>query len=153
MKATAMPLDRWLVLPIMQAMGRTRREAIFARASLSSVAVGLTPGTAVPHLPDWISIETPGHTVGHLSFFRPADRVLISGDALVTARIDTVRHLLLLRQGLSGPPWYTTWNRDSAKASMNALAELRPAVLAGGHGEPLTGRDTADRVAAFVSAP
>src|SRR5450759_5774665 len=48
MTATAMPLDRWLVLPVMQALGRRRREAVFARASLGSVAVGLSPGAPVP---------------------------------------------------------------------------------------------------------
>jgi glyoxylase-like metal-dependent hydrolase (beta-lactamase superfamily II) len=150
MKATAMPLDRWLVLPLMQAMGRRRREAVFARASLGSVAVGLSPGAPVPHLPDWQCIATPGHTNGHVSFFRPADRVLISGDALVTVKIDTIINLLLRREGLSGPPWYTTWNREAARASMVALARLRPTVVAGGHGTPLTGTDTPQRVAAFL---
>jgi glyoxylase-like metal-dependent hydrolase (beta-lactamase superfamily II) len=150
MKATAMPLDRWLVLPLMQAMGRRRREAIFARASLGSVAVGLSPGAPVPHLPDWHCIATPGHTNGHVSFFRPADQVLISGDALVTAKIDTIINLLQRREGLSGPPWYTTWNREAARASMVALARLRPTVVAGGHGTPLTGTDTPQRVEAFL---
>ena len=32
------PLDRWAVLPLMRAMGRRRREAIFAQNSLSAVA-------------------------------------------------------------------------------------------------------------------
>jgi glyoxylase-like metal-dependent hydrolase (beta-lactamase superfamily II) len=150
MRATAMPMDRWLVLPLLQAMGRRRRDAIFARASLASVAVGLTPGAPVPHLPDWQCVATPGHTLGHVSFFRPTDRVLISGDALVTAKIDTVINLLLRREGLSGPPWYTTWNREASHASMTALGRLRPSVLAGGHGTPMTGPDTPRRVAAFV---
>ena len=150
MKATAMPLDRWLVLPLMQAMGRRRREAIFARASLGAVAVGLSPGAPMPQLPDWQCIATPGHTDGHVSFFQPADRVLISGDALVTVKIDTVINLLLRREGLSGPPWYTTWDREAALASIVALARLRPTVVAGGHGTPLTGTDTPQRVAAFL---
>jgi len=150
MRATAMPMDRWLVLPLLQAMGRRRREAIFARASLGSVAVGLSPGTPLPHLPDWLCISTPGHTTGHVSFFRPADRVLISGDALVTAKIDTLHNLLLRREGLSGPPWYTTWNREAAHTSIAALARLRPRVVAGGHGTPMTGADTAQLLAAFA---
>jgi glyoxylase-like metal-dependent hydrolase (beta-lactamase superfamily II) len=104
----------------------------------------------VPHLPDWQCVGTPGHTIGHVSFFRPTDRVLISGDALVTARIDTVINLALRREGLSGPPWYTTWNREACHASMTALGRLRPRVLAGGHGTPMTGPDTPQRVAAFV---
>ena len=81
-------------------------------------------------------MPTPGHTVGHVSFFRAADQVLISGDALVTAKIDTVASLLLGRNGLSGPPWYTTWNSIAAHASIQALAALKPQVLAGAMASP-----------------
>ncbi len=33
-------------------------------------------------LPGWQWIHTPGHSPGHVSFFRPSDRLLIAGDAV-----------------------------------------------------------------------
>ena len=85
-----------------------------------------------------------------MSYFRPTDRVLIAGDALVTLKINSWTGLLLQRPGLSGPPWYTTWNRQAARQSIQRLARLNPAVLAGGHGEPMTGAGTAAAIAAFA---
>lgn len=150
MRTHAMPLDRWLVLPLMRAMGRRRREAVFARSSLSDVARAFTPESEVPGLPDWECIHTPGHTPGHVSYFRPSDRVLISGDAVVTLEMNSLTGLLMQRPGLSGPPWYTTWDRQAARESIKALAGLEPSVLGGGHGEPMTGGDTAARLRAFA---
>lgn len=152
MLATAMPLDRWVILPIMRLLGHRRREEMFARTTLAVVARSFDPGTGVPGLPDWECIPTPGHTSGHVSIFRPKDRVLVSGDALVTAKIDTITNLLLGRTGLSRPPWYTTWDRDQATSSIAKLASLAPAVVAGGHGVPLTGPDTAAQVGAFAAS-
>lgn len=151
MQATAMPLDRWVILPIMRLIGRRRRQHILDRASLAEVAVGLTPGQPIPPLPGWDCVATPGHTAGHVSFLRRSDGVPLSGDALVTVGIDTIRGLLRRPSRLSGPPWFTTWDADRAPESIMVLASLRPRVLAGGHGFPLTGPDTADKVAAFAN--
>lgn len=151
MWATAMPLDRRLVLPIMQAMGTQRRAQLFARTTLEPVVKTLDPTSPPPRLPDWICVPTPGHTTGHVSFFRPHDRVLISGDALATIRIDTIRNLLVHRRGLSAPPWYTTWDAKAAKHSLATLAALQPDIVAGGHGRPLKGPGTAEAVATFAA--
>ena len=86
MVASAGPLDRYLILPLMRVMGRRRREAVLARSSLGDVARVFEPGAGVPGLPGWEWVPTPGHTPGHVSYFRPSDRVLITGDALVTCR-------------------------------------------------------------------
>lgn len=150
MRTNAMPLDRWLVLPIMRAMGTRRRQAIFDSATLTGVVRVLDPSTDVPGLPGWACVPTPGHTVGHVSFYRAEDHVLISGDALVTAKIDTIAGLLLGRNGISGPPWYTTWNSVAARQSIQALAALNPQVLAGGHGIPMKGPGTAEAVNHFA---
>ena len=152
MRDTAMPLDRWLVLPMMRAMGARRRQAIFDSATLAGVVGVLDPSTDIPGLPGWACMPTPGHTVGHVSFFRATDRVLISGDALVTAKIDTVASVLLGRNGLSGPPWYTTWKSIAARASINALAALEPQVLAGGHGIPMSAPGTAEAINDFAQS-
>jgi glyoxylase-like metal-dependent hydrolase (beta-lactamase superfamily II) len=129
-QVSAGPLDRYVVLPFIRLIGRRRREAILAASRLGNVGRTLEPGAAVPRLPSWECIPTPGHTPGHVAYFRREDRVLVSGDALATFKINSVWGLLLARDGLSGPPWYTTWNRDAAKRSIGMLADLNPYVLA-----------------------
>ena len=144
------PLDHWVVLPLMRAMGRRRREAILARSSLREVARPLEPGVGVPGLPGWEAIPTPGHTPGHVSFFRASDRVLITGDAVVTLKLNSLAGLLLQRPGLSGPPRYTSWSWRAARESVATLARLEPNVLAGGHGTPMTGSGTAGALRALA---
>ena len=144
------PLDHWVVLPLMRAVGRRRREALLARSSLRDVARPLEPSARVPDLPGWESIPTPGHTPGHVSFFRASDRVLITGDAVVTLKLNSLTGLLLQRPGLSGPPWYTSWSWRAARESVATLARLEPNVLAGGHGTPMTGSGTAGALRAFA---
>ncbi|MCP3420311.1 MBL fold metallo-hydrolase [Nocardioides pinisoli] len=150
MRRVAAPLDRWVVLPLLRVVGRRRRDRILATGSLTGLARVLKPGGPVPGLPDWECVPTPGHTPGHVSYFRPADGVLVSGDALVTMRLNSLFGLLGGRPGLSGPPWYTTWDRAVARASIERLADLEPAVLASGHGMPLAGPGIARRVRAFA---
>jgi glyoxylase-like metal-dependent hydrolase (beta-lactamase superfamily II) len=43
MRATAMPLDRWVVLPAMQLMGSKRRQRIFAAGTLEPVVRAFDP--------------------------------------------------------------------------------------------------------------
>ena len=142
-KTYANPLDRWVVLPLLRLMGRKRSQAMVSKASLKDVARALDLSAELPGLPDWQLVPTPGHTPGHVAFFRPADRVLIAGDALVTVNLNSLGGLLLKKRRVSGPPWYTTWNWRLAKESVAVLAKLEPAVLAGGHGIPMAGPETA----------
>jgi glyoxylase-like metal-dependent hydrolase (beta-lactamase superfamily II) len=85
-----------------------------------------------------------------VSYFRPSDRVLITGDALVTLKVNSWAGLLLQRPGLSGPPWYTTWSPGAAVKSIQRLACLEPTVVAGGHGRPMTGDGTAEALSAYA---
>jgi len=151
--AYAHPLDRWVVAPLLRLVPRRTLEAMQARNSLEGIAVAFNPDAAVPALPDWQCIPTPGHTPGHVSYFRPEDRVLISGDAVVTVQLNSLTGPFLARPGLSGPPWYTTWNRRAATESIKRLARLQPTVLAGGHGKPMTGTETAQALRAFAGLP
>ena len=66
------PLDRWLILPLMRAVGRRRREAILAGGSLAGIVQPLPPDGAIPGLADWRWIATPGHTPGHVAYVRDA---------------------------------------------------------------------------------
>lgn len=144
------PLDTWLILPLLRLFGERRRDEILAQGKLAGFARALDPGSQPPSLPGWHCVPTPGHTPGHASFYRASDRVLISGDALVTLRLNSIVGLLLGRPGLSGPPWYTSWSWHEAKASVAALARLQPLVVAGGHGRPMRGADTPATVNAFA---
>lgn len=150
MERFAGPLDRWLVLPTMRALGERRRAAVLAQGSLAGLFRKLEPGGAVPGLDGWEWLPTPGHTPGSVSYVRRADRVVLTGDALVTLRVNAPAGFLLGRQGLSGPPWYTTWSPRLAHAAIAAIATLEPAVVGGGHGRPLAGSGTAAAVGAFA---
>jgi glyoxylase-like metal-dependent hydrolase (beta-lactamase superfamily II) len=99
----------------------------------------------VPGIPGWQAIPTPGHTVGHVAFFRPEDRVLLSGDAVVT-RPGPLASLLGRDPGLALSPWYFTWDRAAARESAVKLAALEPRVIAGGHGRPLRGPHLAEEL-------
>jgi glyoxylase-like metal-dependent hydrolase (beta-lactamase superfamily II) len=152
---TPPPLDRWVILPLVHALPKRARESMLSASSFKDVARAFDPGTGIPGLPDWECIPTPGHTPGHVSFFREVDRVLITGDALVTVNLNSLWGFLLWgfrrnQQGLSGPPWYTTWSWRAAKQSVAALARVEPLVLATGHGLPMTGPATAREVRAFA---
>jgi glyoxylase-like metal-dependent hydrolase (beta-lactamase superfamily II) len=146
------PLDRYVILPAISALGRRRRDAMLERNSLAPVMEVLEPDGEIPYLPGWRWVHTPGHTPGHVSFFRADDGVLLSGDALVTLQVNTLAGIVRGRQGLSGPPWYTTADPVAGRASLRTLAALDPRVLAGGHGRPLTGPGTADALHRFAEA-
>lgn len=149
------PLDRWMVLPMMHLVPRRRRASMLSDASFKDAARALDPGGAVPGLADWRYLPTPGHTPGHVAFFRPADRVLIAGDAVVTVDLNSLWGFLRWRlrrsrPRLSGPPWYTTWNRRAARQSVASVARLDPLVVASGHGPPMSGARVSQELRALA---
>jgi hydroxyacylglutathione hydrolase len=87
-------------------------------------------------------LETPGHTPGHVSFWRERDRVLIVGDVLTNMNFTTGI------TGLHEPPAFATPDPARNRESARRLAELRPALACFGHGPPL--RDP-DKLAKFVA--
>jgi glyoxylase-like metal-dependent hydrolase (beta-lactamase superfamily II) len=146
------PLDHYVILPAISVLGRRRRDAMLERNSLTPVVAVLESDGEIPHLPGWRWVHTPGHTPGHVSYFRADDGVLITGDALVTLQVNALAGMVRGRQGLSGPPWYTTADAASARASIKMIADLESRILASGHGDPLTGPDTAGRIHYFADA-
>jgi glyoxylase-like metal-dependent hydrolase (beta-lactamase superfamily II) len=144
----------------MRLLGRKRAEAMVAQASLKGLAYSFDFSAGVPGLPGWEALHTPGHTPGHVAFFRRSDRVLLTGDALVTMNVNSLAGLVAGKQTASAPPWYVSWDMRLAKKSIAALAKLEPLVVGGGHGVPLSGSEVpgkvealAARVAAPVAAP
>ena len=93
----------------------------------------------VPGMPGWTWMPTPGHTPGHVSFWRESDRTLVAGDAFVTQKQESLVGALTERTEVHGPPMYYTPDWDRARASVEALAALEPEVAATGHGVPLRG--------------
>lgn len=97
------------------------------------------PMTAVPGMEGWTVYETPGHTPGHISFFRPADRVLLAGDAFATVNQASAFAVLTMKPEVSVPPTYYTCDWEAAYDSVARLSELDPEVIGAGHGEPMFG--------------
>lgn len=133
----SMPLDRWLVAPFLWSLPTRARRRMEAANDISDVVQGLPRSGEVPGLPDWAAVPTPGHTPGHVAYWRSRDGLLMTGDAVVTVNLNSLRGVLLASPDLSGPPWYTTWNWKMSLESVSRLAELGPRLLAPGHGQPL----------------
>lgn len=105
---------------------------------------------SVPGMPGWQWIHTPGHTAGHVAFFREADRTLIAGDAFVTQQQESAWAVLTRRQEVCRPPAYYTTDWDAARGSVEALFELRPQIAATGHGIPMSGEKLLGQLEALL---
>lgn len=76
-------------------------------------------------LAGFTALETPGHTPGHLVFYREADGVLLAGDAVRVAG----RELL-------APAFWNSQSELRARISLARLADLPIRLLVPGHGAP-----------------
>ncbi len=99
---------------------------------------------AVPGMPGWRWIHTPGHSPGHVSFWRASDRTLIAGDAFITTRQESAYAVATQTPELHGPPMYYTPDWDSARESVRKLAALEPELVITGHGRAMHGRQMRD---------
>ncbi len=104
----------------------------------------------VPGAPNWVWFFTPGHSPGHVSFFRDSDRVLLAGDAFATVNMDSWSGLLTGRRQLSRPPAPFIIDWQAACASARELATLRPNVVGCGHGVPSSDSDLPERLEDFA---
>ncbi len=97
---------------------------------------------ALAELPGWTLLHTPGHTPGHVSFFREEDGALLVGDAFCTTKPESFFEAALAQHTeLHGPPAYFTSDWEAARRSVRKLAALEPKVVIPGHGKPLSGPD------------
>jgi glyoxylase-like metal-dependent hydrolase (beta-lactamase superfamily II) len=122
---------------IIGALARVERRWMFPTGQ--DVLSPIDPNVGVPGLSDWQVIPTPGHTPGHLALFREGDRVLISGDAVLTVNLNSVGDALSQRHTLAGPPRFATWSWRAATESVSEIEQLEPSVVVPGHGRPMTG--------------
>jgi hydroxyacylglutathione hydrolase len=76
-------------------------------------------------------IEVPGHSRGHVAFWRESDRVLIIGDVLTNMNQSTGF------PGLHEPKRYLTPDPAENRRSARKLAALEPELVLFGYGSPL----------------
>ncbi len=110
-------------------------------------------GLRIAELPGWTLLHTPGHTPGHVSFFREADKTLLVGDAFCTTKPESFFDATFAQPPeLHGPPAYFTSSWSDARASVQKLAALDPVTVAVGHGKPLSGDHVAERLQVLAGA-
>jgi glyoxylase-like metal-dependent hydrolase (beta-lactamase superfamily II) len=76
-------------------------------------------------------VHAPGHTEGHVVYFRESDRVAIVGDVLANI------HFVSGEVGLRVPPARFCVDPEENIRSVRALAQLKPSLVCFGHGPPL----------------
>jgi glyoxylase-like metal-dependent hydrolase (beta-lactamase superfamily II) len=116
-------------------------------STLRGLALALPePAGELPGLPGWEYVHTPGHSPGHVMFFRRDDRVLLAGDVVLTAPLWGALRIV---QKLSLPPWFVSWNWELTRRAVTTAARLEPRVLASGHGVPMAGDRLSDELRRF----
>ena len=117
-------------------------------------------GTRVSQIPDdgaieemrgWRVIHTPGHTAGHISLFRESDKTLLAGDALATMNLDSWISNITEKREFCNPPAPFTPDWKAARNSVELLATLEPNIVAAGHGQPISGAGTSERLKKFAA--
>jgi glyoxylase-like metal-dependent hydrolase (beta-lactamase superfamily II) len=76
-------------------------------------------------------VHAPGHTPGHVIYFRDSDRVAIAGDVLANI------HFVTWKTGLRLPPAIFSVDNQENRRSARKLLDLRPSLVCFGHGPPL----------------
>jgi hydroxyacylglutathione hydrolase len=88
-------------------------------------------------------VHTPGHSRGHLVYFRESDRVAICGDVIRNMSYATGL------PGIKEPPEIFTYDPAENRRSIRKLAELEPSLILPGHGPAVTDMGAFER---FVSS-
>ena len=76
-------------------------------------------------------LDVPGHSAGHVAYWRESDRVLIAGD--VFNNVDVLTGI----PGLRLPKDFLTPDPELNRRSAKRLGELEPRLVLFGHGAPL----------------
>jgi hydroxyacylglutathione hydrolase len=88
-------------------------------------------------------LHVPGHSPGHVAYWRESDRALVLGDVLNNMNVSTGR------RGLREPKRIFTPDPARNRESARKLAALEPDLVCFGHGPPLRDRR---RFVEFVTA-
>jgi len=87
-------------------------------------------------------VHTPGHSRGHVLFFRESDRVVICGDVIRNMSYATGL------PGIKEPPPLFTYDMEENRRSIRKLAELNPSLILPGHGPAVTDMSAFERFVA-----
>jgi glyoxylase-like metal-dependent hydrolase (beta-lactamase superfamily II) len=134
--------------------GKAVKRAPFDRPGLSVVAgilgdfkgvpVARTLGEGDDLGGGFTVLDAPGHSPGHVAFWRESDGVLIAGDVFFNM------HVLTTVPGLRQPPGPFTVDPVQNRDSERKLAALAPTVAGFGHGPVIAG-DAGERLQGFVA--
>jgi hydroxyacylglutathione hydrolase len=80
----------------------------------------------------FVAVDVPGHTSGHMAFWREADRTLAVGDVVFNM------HPATTRPGLREPPRMFSVDAAGNRGALRRLAALEPGLVLFGHGPPLS---------------
>lgn len=119
---------------------------------LSERVRAFEPGGDVPGLRGWEWHHTPGHSPGHVVFFRREDGTLLTGDAVTTMNLDSFFASALKVRRVCGPPAPFTPDWVTARESVKYLAELRPHSIGSGHGVPMSGSGVVVQLAELATS-
>lgn len=114
-----------------------------AAAGFDGSPVARTLADGDPLTACFVVVATPGHSPGHVSFWREADRTLICGDVFFNM------NLLTTIPGLRQPPDLLTIDPAQNRTSARRLAALEPHTIGFGHG-PVLSDDAARNLRDFV---
>ncbi|MBA4139967.1 MAG: MBL fold metallo-hydrolase [Segetibacter sp.] len=106
---------------------------------------------SVPGLPEWKWVYTPGHSPGQVALFRESDRTLISADAFITVKQDSLYKVLVQKKEVCGPPVYLTTDWPEAFNSVKTLEALRPEIVIPGHGTAMEGAELTEGLRRLVN--
>jgi glyoxylase-like metal-dependent hydrolase (beta-lactamase superfamily II) len=106
----------------------------------------------VPFAHGWRFVHTPGHTPGHVSFFRDEDRFLIAGDAVISIDQQKPGKLMAQVREFFPPPWYFTIDWKQSHESVQKLAALHPNAVVCGHGLPVEGEEVAPELTRLAAS-
>jgi hydroxyacylglutathione hydrolase len=118
------------------------RGRMLPAAKAHPIARGLKEGDEVG---GFTVLDTPGHSPGHVSYWRESDRVLVCGDVMWGY------NPFLFSGGIREPFPVVSPDPGLNRQSARRLAALEPSLVCFGHGAPL--RDTARFVAAVERLP
>lgn len=109
--------------------------------NVSAALQPLPEDGSVPFMPGWRWIPTPGHSPGQVAFFRDSDRTLLSADAFITVKQDSLYKVLMQKEEVCGPPVYLTTDWQAAWNSVRKLEALQPQLVVPGHGTYMAGEE------------
>jgi glyoxylase-like metal-dependent hydrolase (beta-lactamase superfamily II) len=109
--------------------------------NIKQVLKSLPDDMTVPELPGWKWIHVPGHSPGQVAFFRESDQTLVSADAFITVKQDSMYKVLVQKKEVCGPPVYLTTDWEAAWDSVKRLYALQPQLVVPGHGTAMEGEE------------